>query len=123
MTADQGLGLNPGRDHLQKALRRVGFDLGSRFETILDALEYIKLARGGAEAWKQEKTFTFAHRRFQEYFATCVVLANPDKVTPNQLLTDARWRETAVTMCQMGDTGFVRGVERIRSATFSGSSS
>ncbi|HZR39368.1 MAG TPA: NACHT domain-containing protein, partial [Ktedonobacteraceae bacterium] len=101
MTADQGIGLNPTRDKIKKALRRARFDLGDKFEATLDALEYIKLARGPAETWQQEKTFTFAHRRFQEYFATCVVLANPRKVTARQLLTDARWRETAVTMCQM----------------------
>src|SRR5205823_2039455 len=44
--------------------------------------------------------FTFAHRRFQEYFATCVVLRDPSRVTAKQLLSDGRWRETAVVMCQ-----------------------
>jgi len=61
-----------------------------------DALEFIKLARPESS----DATFTFAHRRFQEYFATSVVLEEPDAVPPERLLTDARWRETAVVLLQ-----------------------
>ncbi len=65
----------------------------------LDALEFIKLGR--ADEMQGDAAFTFAHRRFQEYFATCVVLREPTRVTVEQLLTDGRWRETAVTLLQL----------------------
>lgn len=101
MAADTGLGLSPTRERLRDATVRLGVQVGKRFDTILDALEYIKLARSEtATAAGESKPFTFAHRRFQEYFATCVVLREPERVSPRQLLTDARWRETAVAMCQ-----------------------
>ncbi|WP_420644587.1 hypothetical protein [Candidatus Leptofilum sp.] len=101
MAANQGLGLSPTRDALQSALQQLNFDLSDNLNIQLDALEYIKLARPEvvvAEAGF--KQFTFSHRRFQEYFATCLVLQEKHRVTMNQLLTDAQWRETAVTMCQ-----------------------
>ena len=105
MAADVGLGLSPPRQNLESATVRLGLELGERFDALLDALEYIKLARSEtATAPGESKPFTFAHRRFQEYFATCVVLREPDRVSPRQLLTDARWRETAVVMCQTQPT-------------------
>src|SRR5207248_4600705 len=87
MAADQGLGLSPTRESLRHAIVRQGMDVDGNFETVLDALEYIKLARPEVSTDAvQSKTFTFAHRRFQEYFATCVVLREPLRVSPNQLL-------------------------------------
>jgi hypothetical protein len=53
----------------------------------------------------EKHQFTFGHRRFQEYFATCVVLREPDRLSPSDLLGDARWRETAVVMCQTQESG------------------
>jgi hypothetical protein len=66
-----------------------------------DALEYVKIARSELPVIAgNPKLFTFAHRRFQEYFATCTVLKQPESITPRQLLSDGRWRETAVVLCQ-----------------------
>jgi len=64
----------------------------------LDALEYIRLGR--REDSGDGPTFTFAHRRFQEYFATCAAIRQPDRLDLMALLLDGRWRETAVTMLQ-----------------------
>jgi NACHT domain-containing protein len=101
MAADLGLGLSPTRLNLRAAMARQGMENDSNFESVLDALEYIKLARSETLMGATEsKPFTFAHRRFQEYFATSIVLADPNRVSPNKLLIDARWRETAVVMCQ-----------------------
>ncbi len=101
MAADPGLGLSPTRHSLEDAMRRLGFEVEGNFDTHLDALEYIKLARSEtATAVGESRPFTFAHRRFQEYFATCVVLREPGRLVPTELLTDARWRETAVAMFQ-----------------------
>lgn len=101
VAADPGLGLSPGRQSLKQAMERLGVALGERFDVLLDALEYIKIARSEtATAASSARFFTFAHRRFQEYFATCVVLRQPDRISPTNLLTDARRRETAVVICQ-----------------------
>jgi len=96
MAAATGLGLSPSRAALVAAMKSHGFeqDVG----VMLDAMAYIKLAR--AEEHDRAQTFTFTHRRFQEYFATCVVMKRPDAVSPDTLLTDARWRETAVVLLQ-----------------------
>lgn len=101
MNADSSLGLNPSRKNLRAAFLHINMDINDNFETLLDALEYMKLARSEEVVdVAQSKSFTFAHRRFQEYFSTCVVLREPLRVPPSQLLTDGRWRETAVVMCQ-----------------------
>ena len=101
MNANQQIGLSPTRKILQTALLSVDEKLIEKLDTYLDALEFIKLARSEtATASGDSKPFTFSHRRFQEYFSTCVVLRDPGKVETRKLLTDARWRETAVTMCQ-----------------------
>ena len=105
MTADFRLGLSPTREHLKESAVRLGFHLNEPDKT-LDALEYIKLARSETAMGTAEKhQFTFGHRRFQEYFATCVVLREPDRLSPSDLLGDARWRETAVVMCQTQESG------------------
>ena len=67
----------------------------------LNALVTTKLGRGSDQlGGSLARVFTFTHRRIQEYFATCVVLRNPAMVPQRQLLTDGRWRETAVTILQ-----------------------
>lgn len=101
MTAFPGLGLSVLRHEIKTAADELGLPLGKRFNVLLDALEYIKFARTDATSETDNaKSFTFAHRRFQEYFATCIVLREPDRIPTEQLLTDARWRETAVVICQ-----------------------
>jgi hypothetical protein len=102
MAADAGLGLSPSRTSLFTAMQRFDYrDSLPIYNVLLDSLEYMKLARTEPSAPEStNRAFTFAHRRFQEYFATCVVLREPSKVTAEQLLSDGRWRETAVVMCQ-----------------------
>lgn len=102
MGIDPELGLNPSRLTLRASLNRFNLEINDKFETLCDALEYVKLARAELSdpLPGESRSFTFAHRRFQEYFATCVVLRNPAIVSSRQLLTDGRWRETAVTLFQ-----------------------
>ena len=101
MTADVGLGLTPSRKKLYEAMSRKGFDVDKNLYLILNALEYLKLARSETPEFSDDaRTFTFSHRRFQEYFATCVVLRSPSLIDAHELLTNARWRETAVTLLQ-----------------------
>ncbi len=100
MTADTGMGLNPTIDQLEKSTQRLNLDLGAEFTNYVSAIEYLKLARLESSIQDGSTYFTFAHRRFQEYFATAVVLREPDRVDAHVLLTDARWRETAVVIIQ-----------------------
>src|SRR5271165_481539 len=101
MAAEVRLGLTPSRRLLRDAMKRQSFGPDGRFETALDALEYMKLARSEQlEEPCDSPVFTFAHRRFQEYFTTCLILREPNRVSPQQLLTDARWREAAVVLFQ-----------------------
>jgi NACHT domain-containing protein len=103
MVADYGLGLSPSRETLKNSLNSLGFGIDDErmYDTLLDGMEYIKLARSeGATTAGESQTFTFAHRRFQEYFATCIVLREPNRVSEKELLSDARWRETAAVTFQ-----------------------
>jgi len=95
----EGLGLSPTRDKLEQAVE-AAFGPRPHFARTLDALEFVKLASAPESGSGQAAEFTFAHRRFQEYFATCVALREPDRVSVRELLTDGKWRETAVTMLQ-----------------------
>lgn len=101
MSIDPNLGLSPAREGIRGAMGRLGFKLRGNLEQYLNALEYLKLARSEAQIVAGDSQFfTFAHRRFQEYFATCVVLSDLNRISPRQLLTDGRWRETAVVIFQ-----------------------
>jgi hypothetical protein len=101
MSAIPGLGLSPTRQALHSALIKTDYIPIARLDAVLDALEYVKLGRAAEDAeGSGQPSFTFAHRRFQEYFATRVVIRNPERVSETELLTDGRWRETAVTIMQ-----------------------
>lgn len=101
LAVNERLGLSPTRADLKAALSGSG-ELTRKLDTILDALEYMRFGRADRDASGDTRQFTFAHRRFQEYFATTVVIKNPNIVPRRQLLTDARWRETAVALLQLG---------------------
>ena len=106
MASDAGLGLSPTRGTLRQAIARQRFRVTN--DAVLDALEFIKLARSENDAPGDIRTFTFAHRRFQEYFATCVVLRDRTRISTDELLTNARWRETAVVILQTQPAEVVR---------------
>lgn len=95
MLRDESLGLNATRDEIKQSLELNGFGENRQIDKHLDALIYIKLARS-----ETEDTFTFSHRRFQEYFSTLVVSKDINRITPEDLITNARWRETAVVILQ-----------------------
>jgi hypothetical protein len=100
MTASASIGLSPTRAQLHRALRQLDLD-NELMDARLDALEYLKLARSEAESlYGGVRPFTFAHRRFQEYFATLYLMRNTSRIPPLVLLSDGRWRETAVVLFQ-----------------------
>ncbi len=101
MACDQHLGLNPTRESIFAALTQYGFAVNRKTSRSLDALEFIKLGRAEIEAVDEERTFTFSHRRFQEFFATQIVLRWPDRISTKDLLTQPYWREAAVVILQV----------------------
>ena len=116
MLAESSIGLSPTCDRIIGSMQEQGFDIVGLPQR-LDAIEYIKLARPSVLGSVHEPaTFTFSHRRFQEYFATCVVLRELHRISFSRLLSDGRWRETAVVLCQtrpIGELGvFLAEAER-----------
>ncbi|MEU1399069.1 NACHT domain-containing protein [Micromonospora zamorensis] len=108
LTAEFGVGLSPSRAQIAGLLHDTVIGgrpvAPARLNRLLDALEYVKLAQAPESGNSgDEVPFTFAHRRFQEYFATCVVIREPDRVPIEALLLDGRWRETAVALLQTQD--------------------
>lgn len=101
MSINTELGLSPSRDKIQEAMERHHLDSSGDIGSYMNALEYLKLARSEQQAVPgSPEYFTFSHRRFQEYFATCIVLSDLTRINPRLLLTDGRWRETAVVILQ-----------------------
>jgi len=102
MTADQSIGLSPTRKVLIDSIENQGYKTTNNIHSILDALEYLKLARSETPNLSgSQRLFTFSHRRFQEYFATCIVLQEPTRISNINLITNARWREACVTILQI----------------------
>jgi NACHT domain len=100
----EGLGLDPRRSALFKGLAMAGTPVTPAVSAALDALTYMKLAQAGDDRGDHDPTFTFVHRRFTEYFATCVVLQDPQRIPAHRLLTEGNWRETAVALLQTQET-------------------
>ena len=110
MSAESTIGLSPSRDKITASMQDQRFDV-TRLTQRLDAIEYIKLARPSLVGGLHESaTFTFSHRRFQEYFATCIVLREPSRISSSRLLSDGRWRETAVVLCQTRPLNELRAI-------------
>ena len=102
LTDDAELGLTFTKATIEAALSSRDLPTASRFDGVLEALVDAKILRRErpSMATGEEARYGFWHRRFQEYFAACIVLKAPHRVTPNQLLTNARWREIAIVVCQ-----------------------
>ncbi|MEU8821418.1 hypothetical protein [Actinoplanes sp. NPDC048796] len=98
MLADPGLGLSASRSVVSARLVKQTAFSADEVESAIDALLYCHLTRY-ADAEARDRV-TFSHRRLQEHFATCAVIRDESAVTPAQLLSDGRWRETAVVVPQ-----------------------
>jgi NACHT domain len=101
MADTEGLGLSPSRAELRSIVAAQGRIPVRLLDNTFDALEYLNLGRYVDTPADGTPHFTFAHRRFQEYFATRAVLRSPERVSPTDLLTNIRWRETAEWLRQL----------------------
>ncbi len=100
MASDEALGLEVTLSALTGAIRREAPLLASRVPAALAALAEAGLGRlREREGAGGETAFGFSHRRLQEYFAACALISG-DFPQPPALLSDYRWRETAVMLLQ-----------------------
>lgn len=67
MVADQDLGLSPTYGELEESMHRLNLSTGPDVRLAIDALVFIKLGRSEELQGRDSKSFTFSHRRFQEY--------------------------------------------------------
>ena len=97
MMSDSGLGLSATSNELATSLTKHDFVLEADAYQLLEALCFIKLAKVEDSATPgTQPTFSFTHRRLQEYLATMVLLREPNRVQP----IDGVWRESAVVLLQ-----------------------
>jgi hypothetical protein len=104
MTADQAVGLTVEVPHAVEAMRASAPEIDLDVRTAMENLVAVGLARIGAASSRRPDRFAFRHRRLQDYFATCRVRGG-EAVTPDELLTSERWRETAIALLQSGEAG------------------
>lgn len=103
MLYDSTLGLSATRQQIAASLLNHELLTNIDINCVLDALHFIKLGKVERESPLQE-VFTFSHRRLQEQLATTLLLREPDRVTPLELLTNGVWRESAVVILQLTES-------------------
>lgn len=105
MTADASVGFSAKRGAILESLKFPSATLIPRHD-LFDALEDIGIAsrratlRSAPSITQEDLPFSFAHRRFQEFFATCILRNHPKIVSFDELLLDGKWRETLVALLQ-----------------------
>ena len=70
-------------------------------ELIIRALELTNLGYLSGGAFKEDITFGFVHRRFQEYFCAQYLREHPTLIRFENLPKDNRWREILVLLCEI----------------------
>lgn len=87
----------------------------SSVKQLLDALTYSKLARQAPGTSTAPAEFSFAHRRFHEYFCARFLRDRPSIMSISSQIGDNRWREVMVLLCETlpveGLTEMLRSVE------------
>ena len=73
---------------------------GVPVEEIVELLLFARLARVGRG---HKRRFSFAHRRFNEYFVVQRLKQEPDRVPADSIPTDSRWRDALVLYCEVAD--------------------
>ena len=102
MATNEDLGLSAPIEQLIASVSEQMASDDRRTRRHLEALVGVRLARRDVLASaNQDHRFTFVHRRFQEYFATCHLLEHPERVAPADLVCDHRWRESTVALIQL----------------------
>ena len=67
---------------------------------VVEILRYVRLARLGSG---DAPRFSFAHRRFNEYFVVKRIKDHPDQAPITDIPTDSRWRDALVLFAEVAD--------------------
>jgi hypothetical protein len=103
MTQTPAVGLDAQIPQLINALSRQTQALAPEpgsVKQLLDALTYSKLARQTPETSTAPGEFSFAHRRFHEYFCARFLRDHPSIMSVSSQIGDNRWREIMVLLCE-----------------------
>ncbi len=65
---------------------------------VVEVLCYARLGRLGAG---DDNMFSFAHRRFNEYFVSRQLIKHPERVPRESIPTNSRWRDALVLYCEV----------------------
>lgn len=105
MLTDSRLGLSATWQDIAESLSNQGLLPSVDVNRILDALHYTKLGKLESDlASGSRQVFTFTHRRLQEHLATTLLLREPERVSPSELLTNGVWRESTVVLLQLTES-------------------
>ncbi|MCY0987928.1 NACHT domain-containing protein [Nannocystis sp. ILAH1] len=107
MWAEPSLGQVPSNRAVSAALLK--FDRPAvNVDRVLETIQQLELALSEDQA---DGAHThFRHRRLQEYFATRVIVREPELLSPDLLLFDGRWREACVVLLQHSPVERLTGV-------------
>lgn len=94
MLTNKTLGLEASVQQLQQSLPE------QPVAEVVDLLRYARLARLGSG---DAPRFSFAHRRFNEYFVVKRIKEDPDQAPITDIPTDSRWRDALVLFAEVAD--------------------
>ncbi|MGQ2992674.1 NACHT domain-containing protein [Variovorax sp.] len=101
---ESSLGLAPTIDQVEAVLDKSEIP-GGEIQRFVAAMVDSKIARADvANAAPGDRRFAFAHRRYQEALFVRHLVAHPNYLSSQELLTDPRWREYAVTLLETQPT-------------------
>ena len=92
MFRDSRLGLGAPLGELARRLPEFAI------KEVVEVLCYARLGRLGAG---DDNMFSFAHRRFNEYFVSRQLIKQPERVPRESIPTDSRWRDALVLYCEV----------------------
>lgn len=119
MQASQ-VGLTANEEQIRTALMpQVDWDgeIEDRTRQLLEALSYSKLGALAGNSEESTRSFSFAHRRFQEYLAARFLQDRPGAIPVQDLVADNRWREVLVLLCEVLDVEHLTPVFEVSHST------
>ena len=104
----EGIGLSPTRDDI---VADYPASLGIDLDRLLAALVEVKICRSDVkEARPGDRRYAFSHRRYQEVLFVRYVIGAPQAITPETLLTDARYHDYTVALLETQDSSVTRNI-------------
>ncbi len=73
-------------------------------EKVADVIRILVFSRLGRSSTDASRTFSFVHRRFQEYFVVIRLVSEKTVPTAEAVFSDTRFRDIYVLYCEVGDS-------------------